>query len=222
MGAACLFWIKSFRHRLRRCRPTFSCLSKRKVTKEKDTRSPRIDDEAVDVPCVARNPAAGANSAFGAYASSSGSKARPSPSMAPALVGVKQCFAFLLLAHGLKQVRLSPPTSSATRRSHGTQEQTTRMPQRSSGPLGSGELETKRPRSGRAQDVRAFSPVQEELSKTPATAHEPGAAGRGRGVSFLLATVSLDKQRKVARAPERRANAFAREKHTQATLVATP
>src|SRR5690606_20682284 len=42
----------------------FLLLVQEEVTKEKDTRSPRGDGEAVAVPCVARNPSAGANSAI--------------------------------------------------------------------------------------------------------------------------------------------------------------
>src|SRR5690606_38133898 len=93
-------------------RPTFSCLSKRIVGKEKDTRSPRIG--FADVPCVARNPVAGANSAIHglkhARLSPPGScatrrchgtenqKRHPHPPLgtslrAPALAGTAQAFA---------------------------------------------------------------------------------------------------------------------------------
>ncbi|MEZ5438904.1 MAG: hypothetical protein R3F12_11220 [Lysobacteraceae bacterium] len=55
--------------------------------------------------------------------------------------------------------------------------------------------EDEKPEGARAGRTR-FRQFKDELSKTPASTHEPGVAGRGRGVSFLLVRFSLDKQRK--------------------------
>src|SRR5690606_27125486 len=50
------------------------------------------------------------------------------------------------------------------------------------GPLGSGEVETKRPVRGACRKHARFPQFRDELSKTPVPAHEPAKRERTRGV----------------------------------------